>query len=120
MLLGVLCSDGATAVNIEIIGLLIYSMSVSVDGFLADAFGWTAVRSTTFRATPGSPRRGGRRGRCDARRDRQDVSIGGAGLAAAAIELGLIDELRSCLNAEGRGPRRDQPARPAFGVPPAV
>ena len=28
----------------------------------------------------------------------KDVSIGGAGLAAAAIELGPVDELRVCCN----------------------
>ena len=46
--------------------MLIYSMSVSVDGFIAD--------------------------RVDA--TEKAVSIGGAGLAAQAIELGLVDELR--------------------------
>ncbi|MGH2781422.1 MAG: dihydrofolate reductase family protein [Thermoleophilaceae bacterium] len=54
--------------------MLIYSMSVWVDGFIADregAFGWTAPNE-----------------------EHKDVSIGGAGLAAAAIELGLVDELR--------------------------
>ena len=58
--------------------MLIYSMSVSVDGFIADregAFGWTAPRE-----------------------EHKDVSIGGAGLAAAAIELGLVDELRMFRN----------------------
>ena len=139
--------------------MLIYSMSVSVDGFIADregAFGWSApneeqfrfhlaqvrelggylcgrrlyetmlawetdpsmrddrastprsptsgarfrrsssaARSTASRATPGSPRRRWREevaAALDA--TDKDVEIGGAGLAAAAIELGLVDELR--------------------------
>jgi dihydrofolate reductase len=58
--------------------MVIYSMSVSVDGFIADregAFGWTAPNE-----------------------EHKDVSIGGAGLAAAAIELGLVDELRMFRN----------------------
>jgi dihydrofolate reductase len=49
--------------------MLIYSMGVSADGFIADrdsAFGWTG----------------------------KGVSIGGAGLAAEAIDLDLVDELR--------------------------
>ena len=133
--------------------MLIYSMSVSVDGFIADpegAFGWTppgeelfrfhttlvselggyllgrrlyetmlvwqtdpsmrdnelgprsrmsgarsrrsssARRSTASRATHGSPGVTGRRDR-RARSDRQGR---GAGLAAQAIDLGLVDELR--------------------------
>jgi len=37
---------------------------------------------------------GGRGGRCGARHDRQGRLDRGAGLAAAAIELGLVDELR--------------------------
>jgi dihydrofolate reductase len=39
----------------------------------------------------------------------KDVSIGGAGLAAAAIELGLVDELRMCRKS---GPRRWRRAPP--------
>ena len=37
---------------------------------------------------------GGRGGRAALDATDKDVSIGGAGLAAAAIELGLVDELR--------------------------
>jgi dihydrofolate reductase len=138
--------------------MLIYSMSVSVDGFIADregAFGWTAPSEELFRFHLAQVRElGGYL--CGRRlyetmlvwetdpslRDRElgaafadvwcaipkvvfsrtldsvqgnarlaeasvaeeaaaaldatdkDVSIGGAGLAAAAIELGLVDELR--------------------------
>ncbi|HET9852325.1 MAG TPA: dihydrofolate reductase family protein [Candidatus Limnocylindrales bacterium] len=48
-----------------------------------------------MRATPGSPRRRWPRRppRCSTATDK-DVAIGGAGLAASAIELGLVDELR--------------------------
>ena len=139
--------------------MLIYSMSVSVDGFIADregAFGWSApseelfrfhtrggrqarrlsvgpqalrddvgvgdgpvvarqtssgprsptsgarsrrsssaARSTAFRATPGSPKASVAEEVAAAlEATEKDVEIGGAGLAAAAIELGLVDELR--------------------------
>jgi dihydrofolate reductase len=55
-------------------------------------FSRTALQRSGQR--PARRRVGGRGDRCGARRDRQDVSIGGAGLAAAAIALGLVDELR--------------------------
>ena len=125
--------------------MLIYSMSVSVDGFIADregAFGWTVPSEELFRfhisqvrelggyllgrrlyetmlpwetdpsmrdkwcaewcapglaarlQRPGLPKgRWPRRSLALAATDK-DVSIGGAGLAAAAIELGLVGELR--------------------------
>jgi dihydrofolate reductase len=133
---------------------LIYSMSVSVDGFIADregAFGWTAPSEELFRfhlaqvGELGGYRLGRRlyetmlvwetdpslrdnelgaafadvwcalpkvvfSGTLDSARlaeasvaeevaaalgaTDKDVSIGGAGLTAAAIELGLVDELR--------------------------
>jgi dihydrofolate reductase len=63
--------------------MLIYSMSVSADGFIADregGFEWTVPMAEEVAAA------------LDA--TGKDVSIGGAGLAAAAIELGLVDELR--------------------------
>lgn len=55
----------------------------------------SATRSTASRATPGSPTRGWPRSAAAAL-DATDkhVAIGGAGLAAQAIELGLVDELR--------------------------
>jgi riboflavin biosynthesis pyrimidine reductase len=66
--------------------MLIYSMSVSVDGFIADregAFGWTAPNEEQFRFHIAQVRELG--GHLCGR---------GAALAAAAIELGLVDELR--------------------------
>src|SRR5919199_272384 len=91
--------------------MLIYSMSVSVDGFIADrdgAFGWGVPSDELFRFHLDQVRGlGGVRGNArlaeaplaeevaaalDA--TDKDVEIGGAGLAAAAIELGLVDELR--------------------------
>ena len=139
--------------------MLIYSMGVSVDGFIADregGFGWTVPNEEQFRfhlaqvrelgsylcgrklyetmlpwetdpsmrdnelraafaesgaLSEGRLRRGSRRSgqrsarrasvaeiRPGARRTDKDVSIGGAGLAAAAIELGLVDELRMFRN----------------------
>ena len=138
--------------------MLIYSMSVSVDGFIADregAFGWTAPNEEQFRFHLAQTRELGCYlcGRrlyetmlvwetdpsmrdneldaafadvwCEIRKvvfsrtldsvqgnarlaeaplaeevaaaleaTDKDVSVGGAGLAAAAIELGLVDELR--------------------------
>jgi dihydrofolate reductase len=110
--------------------MLIYSMSVSVDGFIADrkgAFGWTVPNEEQFRFHIAQVRElgGYLLGRRlyetmlpwetdPSMRDNElgdprapvpaeaaaldatdkDVSIGGAGLAAAAIELGLVDELR--------------------------
>ncbi|MFN8204866.1 MAG: dihydrofolate reductase family protein [Solirubrobacteraceae bacterium] len=92
--------------------MLIYSMGVSVDGFIADrdgAFGWTVPNEEQFRLHIAQVRElGGYL--CGRRlyetmlvwetdpslRDDEagaDVGIGGAGLAAAAIELGLVDEL---------------------------
>ncbi|MDX6256267.1 MAG: hypothetical protein QOJ11_2601 [Frankiales bacterium] len=140
--------------------MLIYSMSVSVDGFIADragAFGWTVPKGEQFRSHIARELGGYLCGRriyetmlvwetdpsmrdnelgpafadvwCtipkvvfsrtldsvqgDARLAEasvaeeaaaaldatdKDVSIGGAGLAAAAIELGLVDELRMFRN----------------------
>ena len=142
--------------------MLIYSMSVSVDGFIADregAFGWTAPKEGQFRfhitrtrelggylcgrrlyetklvwetdpsmrdSEPGAafadvwralPKVvfsrtldsvGGNARLAEASLAEEaaaaldatdkDVSIGGAGLAAAAIELGLVDELRMFRN----------------------
>src|ERR687888_181100 len=62
--------------------MLIYSMSVSVDGFIADregSIGWTAPTEEVAAALDATDK---------------DVEIGGAGLAAQVIELGLVDELR--------------------------
>jgi dihydrofolate reductase len=146
----------------ELEAMLIYSMSVSVDGFIADregAFGWTAPNEEQFRFHIAQTRELGAY-LCGRRlyetmlvwetdpsmRDNElgaafadvwcaipkvvfsrtldsvqgnarlaeasvaeeaaaaldatdkDVSIGGAGLAAAAIELGLVDELRMFRN----------------------
>jgi dihydrofolate reductase len=142
--------------------MLIYSMSVSVDGFISDregAFGWTLPNEEQFRFHIAQTRELGRlllgrrlyetmlvwetdpsmrdrrargrvrrrlvrypegrlqpharqrSGQCPARRRVEaeeaaaaldaadkDVAIGGAGLAAAAIELGLVDELRMFRN----------------------
>jgi dihydrofolate reductase len=104
--------------------MLIYSMGVSVDGFIADregAFGWSAPSEELFRFHTAEV---GKLGSCllgrrlyetmlvwetdpSLREDElgaafadvwcalpKDVEIGGAGLAAQAIELGLVDELR--------------------------
>ena len=96
--------------------MLIYSMSVSVDGFIADregAFGWTVpndeqcalpkvVFSRTLESVQGNARLAGvsvaeeAAAALDA--TDKDVAIGGAGLAAVAIELGLVDELRMFRN----------------------
>src|SRR5664279_2562182 len=68
----------------EIDVVLIYSMSVSVDGFIADredAFGWSVPSEEQFRFHTA-----------------QVSEIGGAGLAAAGIQLGLVDELRMFRN----------------------
>jgi dihydrofolate reductase len=142
--------------------MLIYSMSVSVDGFVADregAFGWTAPSEEQFRfhlaqtrelggfllgrrlyetmlvwetdaslrdselgaafadvwcaipkvvfsRTLGSVEGNARLAEASVAKEAaaaldatgKDVSIGGAGLAAAAIELGLVDELRMFRN----------------------
>src|SRR5919205_206108 len=100
--------------------MLIYSMSVSVDGFIADrdgAFGWSVPSDELFRfhldqvrglgsclfsrtlyAVQGNARLAEMplaeevAAALDA--TDKDVEIGGAGLASAAIELGLVDELR--------------------------
>jgi dihydrofolate reductase len=138
--------------------MLIYSMSVSVDGFIADregAFGWTApdeelfrfhlakvrelggylcgrrlyetmlvwetdpslradelgaafadvwcaIPKVVFSRTLGSVQGNARLAEASVAEEvaaalgatDRDVSIGGAGLAAAALELGLVDELR--------------------------
>jgi dihydrofolate reductase len=114
--------------------MLIYSMSVSVDGFIADregAFDWTVPSDELFRFhlarvgelggyllgrrlyeamlvwetdpslrdnVQGNARlaEGSVAEEVSAALDatEKDISIGGAGLAAAAIELGLVDELR--------------------------
>ena len=83
--------------------MLIYSMSVSVDGFIADregGFGWSVPSEELFgfhlaqvRELAGVCAAAGFTRRCWCGR-RKDVSLGGAGLAATAIELGLVDELR--------------------------
>jgi dihydrofolate reductase len=142
--------------------MLIYSMSVSVDGFIADregAFGWTAPSEEQFRfhiaqtrelgaylcgrrlyetmlpwetdpsmrdnelraafadvwcaipkvvfsRTLGSVQGNARLAKASVAEEAaaaldatdKDVSIGGAGLAAPAIELGLVDELRMFRN----------------------
>ena len=55
------------------------------------------VFSRTLDSVQGNARLAGRvggRGRCALEATEKDVEIGGAGLAAAAIELGLVDELR--------------------------
>jgi dihydrofolate reductase len=86
--------------------MLIYSMSVSVDGFIADregAFGWTGPSDELFRRTLDSVQGNARLAVASVAEEvaaaldatDKDVSIGGAGLAAAAIELGLVDELRT-------------------------
>jgi dihydrofolate reductase len=76
--------------------MLIYSMSVSVDGFVTDregAFEWTAPSEELFRFHLAKASVADEvAAALDA--TGKDVSIGGAGLAAAAIELGLVDELR--------------------------
>ena len=86
--------------------MLICSMSLSVDGFINDregAFDWTApseelLFSRTLDSVQGNARlaEGSVAEEVAAALDAtdKDVSIGGAGLAAAAIELGLVDELR--------------------------
>src|SRR3989442_15907505 len=130
--------------------MLIYSMSVSVDGFIADregAFGWTgpneeqfrfhiaqtrelggylcgrrlyetmlpwaafadvwcAIPKVVFSRTLDSVQGNARLAEASVAEEAaaaldatdKDVSIGGAGLAAAAIELGLVDELRMFRN----------------------
>jgi dihydrofolate reductase len=111
--------------------MLIYSMGVSVDGFIADregAFGWTvpneeqfrfhlaqirelgaafadvwcAIPKVVFSPTLDSVQGNARLAEASVAEEAaaaldatdKDVSIGGAGLAAAAIELGLVDEFR--------------------------
>jgi dihydrofolate reductase len=65
--------------------MLIYSMSVSVDGFITDRDGTAAALDATDK----------------------DVEIGGAGLASGAIELGLVDELHiSATRSSSAGARR--------------
>jgi dihydrofolate reductase len=67
---------------------------------LADV--WCALPKVVFsrtldsvRATPASPRRhSSKRSPRRSTRPEKDVEIGGARLASAAIELGLVDELR--------------------------
>ena len=68
---------------------------------VAFAEAWCAIPKVVFSRTldsvQGNARRrgvGGRGGRCRARRERQERRIGGGALAAAAIELGFVDELR--------------------------
>src|SRR5215211_7349736 len=86
--------------------MLIYSMSVSVDGFIADregAFGWTTPSEELFRFHLAQVGELG--GYLCGRRLYETMLVWetdpslrdnepGAGLAAAAIELGLVDELR--------------------------
>jgi dihydrofolate reductase len=90
--------------------VLIYSMSVSVDGFIADregAFGWSVPNEEQFAFHIVQTRELG--GFLCGRRLYEtmlvwetDLSLrddeAGAGLAAAAIELGLVDELRMFRN----------------------
>ena len=115
--------------------VLIYSMSVSVDGFIADregAFGWSipneeqfafhivqtrelgaafadvwcAIPKIVFSRTLDSVQGNARLAEASLAEEAaaaldatdKDVGIGGAGLAAAAIELGLVDELRMFRN----------------------
>src|SRR3954453_2019667 len=158
--------------------MLIYSMSVSVDGFIADrdgAFGWTppseeqfrfhlaqvgdlggyllgrrlyetmlvwetdpslrdnelraafadvwcALPKVVFSGTLNSVHGNARLAEASVAEEvaaalaatDKDVSIGGAGLAAAAIELGLVDELRM---GAPSGRRRWRHALPAAGHP---
>lgn len=94
--------------------MLIYSMSVSVDGFIADREGgfewsvpgeeqaWSAVPKVVFSRTLDSVQGNARLAETSVAEEvaaalaatDKDVEIGGAGLAASAIELGLVDELR--------------------------
>ena len=77
--------------------MLIYSMGLSVDGFIADGEG-----TFGFSRTLDSVRGNARLAEASVAEEAaaaldatdKDVSIGGAGLAAAAFELGLVDELR--------------------------
>src|SRR5919106_1793091 len=91
--------------------MLIYSMSVSVDGFIADreaAFAdvWCAIPKTVFSRTLDSVQGNARLAEASVAEEvaaaleatDKDVEIGGAGLAAAAIEIGLVDELRMFRN----------------------
>ena len=72
-------------------------MSVSVDGFIADREG-AFVFSRTLDSVQGNARlaEASLADEAAAALDAtdKDVSIGGARLAAAAFELGLVDELR--------------------------
>jgi dihydrofolate reductase len=91
--------------------MLIFSMGVSADGFIADregGFEWTGPSDELFRFHLEQVRElGGYLGNARLAEASlagevaaaleatdKDVSIGGAGLAATAIELGLVDELR--------------------------
>src|SRR5665811_1984014 len=99
----------------ELEAMLIYSMSVSVDGFIADREGelgaafadvWCAIPKVVFSGTLDSVQGNARLAEASVAEEAaaaldaidKDVSIGGAGLAAAAIELGLVDELRMFRN----------------------
>lgn len=80
--------------------MLIYSMSVSVDGFIADV--WCASPKVVFSRTLDSVQGNARLAAAPLAEEAaaaleatdKDVAVGGAGLAAAAIGLGLVDELR--------------------------
>ena len=79
---------------------LIYSMNVSVDGFIADregAFEWTPPSEELFRFRLAQASLAEEIAAALDATDK-DVSVGGAGLAAQAIELGLVDELRMFRN----------------------
>src|SRR5215207_206983 len=82
-------------------------MSVSVDGFIADrdaafADAWCAIPKIVFSRTLDSVQGNARLAETSVAEEAaaalnatdKDVSIGGAGLAASAIQLGLVDELR--------------------------
>jgi dihydrofolate reductase len=74
------------------------------DNELRDAFAdvWCAIPKVVFSRTLGSVRGNARLAEASLAEEAaaaldatdKDVSIGGAGLAAAAVELGLVDELR--------------------------
>jgi dihydrofolate reductase len=87
--------------------MLIYSMSVSVDGFIADcesAFGWTVPNEEQFRFHIAHTRELG--GYLCGRRlyetmlpfERDPSMRDNVRLAVAAIEPGLVDELRTFHN----------------------
>ena len=87
--------------------MLIYSMNISVDGFISDREGefadvWCALPKVVFSRTLDRVQGNARLAEAPPAEEvaaaiaatDKDVAIGGAGLARAAIELGLVDELR--------------------------